>query len=162
MTSRHHGKTELLKVTAKVWYTVNSWYILLYVWRGLGKWSWMDWESRNKKGTIPGSRKNMKILLFWPIIIIKHQSLNREGCWGATDDFTTSFLHFSLFSTALWDMVNSRPVHSLMLSSHLFLCLPCLLPPFTLPCKIVLTRPDEWEKCPYHRSFYLFTMVRRS
>ena len=31
-------------------------------------------------------------------------------------------------STALWDLVNSRPVHFLMLSSHLFLCLPCLLP----------------------------------
>ena len=34
---------------------------------------------------------------------------------------------FSLFSTALWDLANSRPVHSLMLSSHLFLCLPRLL-----------------------------------
>ena len=74
-----------------------------------------------------------------------HQSLNREGRWGTTDDFATSFLHFSLFSTALWDLPNSRPVHSLMLSSHLFLCLPCLLPPFTVPCKIVLARPDERE-----------------
>ena len=50
-----------------------------------------------------------------------HQSLNREGRWGTTDDFETSFLHFPLFSTALWDLPNSRPVHSLMLSSHLFL-----------------------------------------
>ena len=64
---------------------------------------------------------------------------------GTTDDFATSFLHFSLFSTALWDLVNSRPVHSLMLSSHLSLCLPCLLPPFTVPCKMVLARPDERE-----------------
>ena len=40
---------------------------------------------------------------------------------------------------------NSRPVHSLMLSSHLFLCLPCLLPPFTVPRKMVLARPDERE-----------------
>ena len=40
-----------------------------------------------------------------------------------------SFLHFSLFSTALWDLMNPRPVHSLMLSSHLFFCLPHLLPP---------------------------------
>ena len=46
-----------------------------------------------------------------------HLSLNCEGCWGSTDDFATSFLHFSLFSTALWDLLNSRPVHSLMLSS---------------------------------------------
>ena len=71
-------------------------------------------------------------------------SLNREGRWGTTDDFATSFLHFSLFSAALWDLANSRPVHSLMLSSHLFLCLPCFLPPFTVSCKMVLARPDEW------------------
>ena len=61
-----------------------------------------------------------------------HLSLNREGRWGTTDDFATSFLHFSLFTTALWDLADSRPVHSLMLSSHLFHCLPCLLPPFTV------------------------------
>ena len=52
-----------------------------------------------------------------------HQSLNRGGRWGTTDQFATSFLHFSLFSTALWDLPNSKPVHSLMLSSHLFFCL---------------------------------------
>ena len=56
-----------------------------------------------------------------------HLSFNHVGRWGTKDDFATSFLHFSLFSTALWDFVNSRPVLSLMLSSHLFLCLPCLL-----------------------------------
>ena len=89
-----------------------------------------------------------------------HQSLNREGRWGTTDDFATSFLHFSLFSTALWDLPKSRPVHSLMLSSHLFLCPPCLLPPFTVPCKMVLARPDELETWPYHCSLRLFTIVR--
>ena len=46
-----------------------------------------------------------------------HLSRNREGNWGTTNDFTTSFFLFSLFSTALWDLANSRPVHSLMLSS---------------------------------------------
>ena len=46
-----------------------------------------------------------------------HQFLNCEGRWGITNDFATSFLHFSLSSTALWDMPNSTPVHSLMLSS---------------------------------------------
>ena len=84
-----------------------------------------------------------------------HQSLNLEGRWGTTDDFATSFLHFSLFSTALWDLPNSRPVHSLMLSSHLFVCLPGLLPPFTVPCKMVLARPDERETWPYHCSLRL-------
>ena len=91
-----------------------------------------------------------------------HKSLNREGRWGTTDGFATSFLHFSLFSTALWDLPNSRPVHSMMLSSHLFLCPPCLLPPFNVPCKMVLARPDEWETWPYHCSLRLFTIIRRS
>ena len=91
-----------------------------------------------------------------------HLSLNREGRWGTTDDFATSFLHFSLFSTVLWDLPNSRPVHSLMLFFHLFLCLPCLLPPFTVPCKMVFARPDEPETWPYHCSLRLFTIVRRS
>ena len=72
-----------------------------------------------------------------------HLSLNHEGRWGTTDDFTTSFVHFSLFSIGFWDLANPRPVHSLMLSSHLFFCLPCLLPPFTVPCKMVLAWPDE-------------------
>ena len=70
--------------------------------------------------------------------------------------------YFSMFSTAFWDLANFRPVHSLMLSSHLFLCLPCLLPPFTVPCKMVLARPDEREAFPYHFSLRFFTMVRRS
>ena len=49
----------------------------------------------------------------------RHLSLNSEGCWGTTDNFATSFLRFPLFSSTLWDFANSRPVHSLMLSSHL-------------------------------------------
>ena len=76
----------------------------------------------------------------------RHLSLNREGRWGTTDDFATIFLHLSLFSAALCDLACSRPVHhSLMLFSHLFLCLPCLLPPLTVSCKMVLARPDERE-----------------
>ena len=35
-----------------------------------------------------------------------HQSLNREGRWGTTDNFATSFLNLFLFSTALWDLAN--------------------------------------------------------
>ena len=67
-------------------------------------------------------------------LISSHLSLSLEGRWDTTDDFATCFLHFSLFSTALWDLANSKLVHSLMLSSHLFHCLPCLLPPFTVSC----------------------------
>ena len=75
-------------------------------------------------------------------------SLHRGCLWYTTNDYEISLLHFSLFSTALWDLANSRPVHSLILSSHLFFCLPCLLPPFTVPCKMVLARPGERETCP--------------
>ena len=88
--------------------------------------------------------------------------LNGRVHWGTTDDFTTSFFHFFMFSTALCDLVNSRPVHFLVLSSHFFVCLPCLLPPFTVPCKMVLARPDELETCPYYISLRLLMMVRRS
>ena len=48
-----------------------------------------------------------------------------------------------------------------MLSSHLFFCLPCLLPPFTVPCKMVLARPDERKTWPYHCSLRPFMVVRR-
>ena len=34
----------------------------------------------------------------------------------------------SIFSVLRWDLANSRPVHSSVLSSYLFFCLPCLLP----------------------------------
>ena len=91
-----------------------------------------------------------------------HLSLNREGRWSTTDDFATSLFHFSQFSSAIWDLANSRPVHSLMLSSILFFCLPYVLPPFTVPCKMDLARPDERETCPYYCSLRLFTIVRRS
>ena len=91
-----------------------------------------------------------------------HLSLNCEDRWGTTEDFTTSFLHFSLFSTALWDLANSSHVHFLIVSSRLFLCLPCLLPPFTVPWKMVFARPDKRETCPYHFSLHLFMSVRRS
>ena len=77
-------------------------------------------------------------------------SLNREGRWGTTDDSTTSFLHFFLFSTALCDLANSRPAHSLMLSSYLFFSLPCPLPHSTVPCKMVLARPDERKSSFVH------------
>ena len=130
------------------------------------------------------ARPNSKALLLWNRIVTaahwqakcwkqlqttrpqknlsSHLSFNCEGRWGTTDDFATSFLHFCLFSTSLLDLVNSRPVHSEMLSSHLFLCLPCLFPLFTVPCKMVLARPDERETWPYHCSLHLFTIVRSS
>ena len=82
--------------------------------------------------------------------------------WGTTVDFTTSFLHSSRFSAFRSAMFHWRPVHSLMLSSHRFLCLPLRLPPWTVPCRIVLASPDDRVTCPYHFSLRLFTVVKRS
>ena len=65
-------------------------------------------------------------------------------------------------SIALWGLSIFRPLHSLMLSSHLFFCLPCLLPLFTVLCEVVLVRPDERDTCSYRFNVSLFTMVRRS
>ena len=48
------------------------------------------------------------------LISSSYLSLNR---WGTTDDFATSFLHFSLFSTALWDLPNNIPCCCLPTSS---------------------------------------------
>ena len=88
-----------------------------------------------------------------------HLFLNCEGRWGTTDDFTTSFLHFSLFSTALWDLANCRPVHSLMfIPTSSSVCLVFFPLSLCLPCKMVLARPDERETWPYHCSLHLFTM----
>ena len=76
--------------------------------------------------------------------------------WGTTVDFTTSFLHSSRFSAFRLMMFQSRPVHSLMLSSHRFFCLPLRLPPCTVPCRIVLTSPHDRLTCPYHFSEYTY------
>ena len=121
-------------------------------------------ENFPSKYSVSHCRTIILMKTYWAPHHHHHQSLNSEGRWGTTDDFATSFsfLHFPLFSTALLDLPNSWPVHSLMLSSHLFVCLPCLLPPFTAPCKMVLARPDERETWPCHCSVRLFTMVRSS
>ena len=54
------------------------------------------------------------------------------------------------------------PVHSFILSSHLFFCLPLLLAPFTVPCRTVFAMPEYLEIWPYLLSFRFFTMVMRS
>ena len=109
------------------------------------------------------SKQHPLIIHFHCQCLHLHPLFNHNGRWGTTDDFTTtSFLHFTMFSTALWDLENSGPVHPLMLSSHLFLCLPCLLSPLTVLCKMVLARPDVRETCPHHCSLRLFTMVSKS
>ena len=94
--------------------------------------------------------------------LISSQSLNLGGRRGTTDDVATISFHPSLSSAALRESPNPILVHSFMLSSHLFFCLPLLLAPFTVPCRIVFAMPEDLEMWPYHLSFRFFTMVRRS
>ena len=57
--------------------------------------------------------------------------------WGTKDDQATTVFHSSLFSAFRRTSPNFNPVHSVTLSSHLFFCLPLLLPPCTVPCRII-------------------------
>ena len=74
-------------------------------------------------------------ILFYPITL--------EGRRGTTDEFATIPFHLDLFSAALVELAKSIPVHSLILSSHLFFCLPLFLFPFTVPCRIVFAKPED-------------------
>ena len=47
-----------------------------------------------------------------------------------------------------------------MLSSHLFFCLPLLLAPFTVPCRIVFAMPEDLEMWPYYLSFFSLSWLR--
>ena len=76
--------------------------------------------------------------------LISSQSLNLHRHGGTTDDIATILFHLSLSSAALRESPNSIPVHSLMLSSHFFFCLPFLLvlslspEELSLPCNITI------------------------
>ena len=91
-------------------------------------------------------------------LLYLHPFLNRESRLGTTNDFTTSFLHFSLFTIAPWDLATSRPVHSLMfLPTSSSVCL------VFFPRSLCFARwfwPDLMNGS--FSSLRLFTMVRRS
>ena len=85
-----------------------------------------------------------------------------QGLWGTTDDFATTPFRVILSSAALVQLTKSIPDHSLILSSHLF-CLPLLLFPFTVSCRIFFTKPEDPARHgPNHLSFRFLTMVRSS
>ena len=91
----------------------------------------------------------------WPTPLLRHQSFCPASLKshlicpltakvvGAPRMISQPVFSIFPFSTAFWDLANSKPVHSPMLSSRLFFCLPCLLPLFTVPCKMVSARPDK-------------------
>ena len=92
-------------------------------------------------------------VLFYPITL--------ECRRGTTYEFVAIPFHFVLFAPALVELAMSIPVHSLILSSHLFFCLPLLL--FLLSVvSIVFAKPEDLETCPNHRSFRFLTRVRSS
>ena len=103
-----------------------------------------------------GNLLNIDLLLSH---LISSQSLNLGGRRGTTDDIKTIPFHPSLSFAALRESPNLIPIHSLMLSSHLFICLPLLLAPFTVPSRIVFAVPKDLEMWPYHLSFCFCTMV---
>ena len=81
---------------------------------------------------------------------------------GAPHDVTPNLRHSSLSSAFLTVSLSPKPVHSQMLSSHRFLCLPLLLPPCSVPWWNVFARPEDLVMCPYHCSLRCFTMVKSS
>ena len=98
------------------------------------------------------------------ICIVSHSILvypiTLEDCRGTTDEFATIPFHFVLFSAALVELAKSIPVHSLILSSHLFFCLSLFLFPFTVPYRIFFAKPEDLETLPNHLSFRFLTRVR--
>ena len=88
--------------------------------------------------------------------------ITSESRRGTTTDFATIPFHLVLFSAALAELTKFIHVHSLILSSHLFFCLPLFLCPFTVPCRIVCAKPEDLEPWPNHLSFRFLTRVRSS
>ena len=97
--------------------------------------------------------------LFYSILLYP---ITLEGSRGTTGEFAAIPFHLDLFSAALVELAKSIPVHSLILSSHLFFCLPLFLFPFTVPCRIVFAKPEDLETWPNHLSFRFLTRVRSS
>ena len=93
-------------------------------------------------------------ILFYPITL--------EGRRGSTDEFATIPVHLVLFSAALVELKKSIPIHSLIVSSHLFFCLPPLLFPFTESCRIAFAKPEDLETWQNHLSFRFLIRARSS
>ena len=82
---------------------------------------------------------------------------------GFTYDFTTISFHLVLFSAALAELAKYIPVHSLILSSHLFFWLLLFLFPFLLVlCKIIFAKLEALQTWPNNLSVCFLTTVRSS
>ena len=85
---------------------------------------------------------------------------------GTTDDLTTTPFYLVLYSAALVELAKvvakSILIHSFILSSHLFFCLPFRLFPSTVCCRIIFAKPEDLELWPNHLCFHFLTKVRSS
>lgn len=69
-----------------------------------------------------------------PRMGLRIKASNPEGCLCTADNFEIVSLPFSLSSTAHCELAKLCWVQSLTLSSPLFICLPVLLVPASVPC----------------------------
>ena len=104
-------------------------------------------------------RINNDTFLFYSILFYR---ITLEGRRGTTDKFATIPFHLDMFSAALVKLAKSIPVHSWILSSHLFFCLPLFRFPFNVPRRNAFTKPEDPETWPSHPSFCFPTRVRSS
>ena len=82
--------------------------------------------------------------------------------WGESADEETDVRCQPALSVAwLSSSGMLRVVHSLRLSSQLFLCLPRFRPPATVPCRIVLLRVSCLVSCPIFCSLHLLTVASK-
>ena len=108
-------------------------------------------RTEGRAGTDPAARcqsplDEIIIIIIIAVIIVyllTYLSLSLVDRWGTKDDRATTVLHSSLFSAFRRASPNFNPVHSVTLSSHLFFCLPLLLPPCTVPCRIIFASPVD-------------------
>ena len=92
---------------------------------------------------------HLVLVTYWTMFAFTftfHLSRRLADLWGTTVEFTTNSLHSLFFSAFRSVMFHSRPVHSLMLSTHRFLCLPLRLPHRLVG--LVVRRPSRERKVP--------------
>ena len=65
------------------------------------------------------------------------------------------------FQLLLWHCKTST-LSTQRLFSQRFFGRPLLLPPCTVPCKIVLASPDDLDTCPNHFNLHFFTVLYKA
>ena len=114
-------------------------------------------ERVSKRETVREMCENQSSLALSFTFLHLHLLLNCKGRWGTTDDFTISFVQFSVLQCPLGlGELQACPFPDVVFPP--FLLSASSSPPFIVPCKMVLARPDERETCPNHYSLRPFTM----